>query len=1090
MSGREEEVPTLAAVGTLVIRVKLRHRIATGLGAATIVGILGACAPFDADNGHPDIPPEMEVVILDVEPWGAAATAGLRKGDRVEAWRLSTGPITPIDDSLRLLWVAADQAPRDVIHLHGRRGWRRKIWTLQDAAWGMDWMPSLPSTLQRRYALARETGDASAWQHFSDQVAAEMPNARAWAAWRYGEAQMARHVDEGRRAFERARDATAAPELDALLVAREAQALWDATRYNAAGQTVIHALELLRSVDGETPAQLLPTALASRFLLDQREEEEARAVLDRGERLLARWPRSVVARIALLSGAAALDRRAGHFEQAIEQQHRALALAQRHHPPSRADVYSRLGQTLGDVGRYEEAATVFRALLRGLGKAGPAQDIMRASAHNSLGLLGKTLGDFRRSAHHYRQALALFPAGGFAEAGVRSNLGNLATHRGQFDEAERQLRHALTLRQRLQPDSAIVASSHHNLGVLLRHRGQTEEAAMALEQALQLKRRLAPESMLVASTLSELGLVKLTMNDPHAAPLLQEAAALIAAIHPGSMLYATNRLRQGQAHFQAGRHDDAINAWMEGIDALEALRGWLPDELSKARFTARLAPSYQLLASGYLSTNRAEQALLTVEAVRATMLRNLLHQHAARSVRVTSPELLNERRQLDRHRGRLLRRIERLQAEHDASALRVARQALDTIRLERQQLNERLYLASPRLRTVEAPDRPTVAQIRAHLPSATAGLLYATGTDQTIAFLVHGDDRAAPTAVRAIELPFDREMLQRRVEIFRALLRRGATSPTIEPALVAQARWLYQALIAPFADDLEEVHQLYIAPDTALAGLPFGALVIDDAPLTFLTERFSHAIVPSLSSLVSLESRVPPPDRETDIELLAFGSPQTGPTATMKRREPLGALPGAREEIHTLEDLFAPLARAFLDHEATESAVRTWFPKARYVHFATHAVLDAQLHLSSFMVLTEIGDEAEEDGLLHGWEILQIPSLATELVFLAGCETGLGASLRGEGLIGLAQAFHYAGVPAIVASQWRIGDNWVGQFSKGFYRRLRERQSPADALMNTQRALLATQGRATDLSHPHHWAAFTLFGISRPSQSENAPAPR
>lgn len=1090
MSGRDGDVPKQVSDRTIVSRLCGAIGLATLIGTVSGLGLVMGCGPVDVCAGHTEDGSGGALVVIEVEPWGTAAIAGMRVGDRIEAWRSATRPWTPIENALQLLWVAADQAPRDAITLRGRRGWRHRMWTLEQAAWGLDWMPELPSPLRRAYDKAQEIDDAAAWGQFVDQVAADQPAATAWASWRRGEAQMVDRPEEARRAFDHARVVTQSAEIDALLMARESQALWNATHYTAAGHAVTQAIEQLRDVDPESPAQLLSIALASRCLLHQRQEEAARIMLGQGERLLARWPRAIVAQITLISRAAALDRRAGRFEQAIEQQRRALALALRHHPPTSADVRGRLGQTLGDVGKYEEAAAVFRDLLRDLERSGPDRDFSEASTHNSLGLLNKALGDFERSNHHYRRALALFPTGGFAEAGVRSNLGNLARNRDQLEEAERELRLALTLRQALRPDSAGVASSHHNLGILLRQQGRLEEASAALEQALRLKKQLAPASLLVASTLSELGDVKLTIGDLGGEALLEQAEAIIDGVNPGGLLDATNRLRQGQAYFMVGRQDDAIAAWTEGIDTLEQLRRWLPDELSKARFTARFAFNYRQLATGYLSAEQPERALLTLEAVRARMLRNLLSQHAARGAHTTSADLLAQRRRLDRQLRNVLRRIDGLHPEHDATALRAARQTLRDIRLDRQKLNEQLYLSSPQLRKVEASETPTIEQIRDHLPPGAAGLLYSVGEQETIAFLVHGAAETMRPAVQALELPLARETLRERVEIFRALLHRGVDSSTIEPALVTQAQWLYQALIEPFADSLAEVRQLYIAPDSVMADLPFAALVANEAPLTFLAQQHPHAIVPSLGSLVSLETHARSGRHQPGVELVAFGSPEAASFATTGQREAVGRLPGSRREVEALERLFAPSTRAFLGREATESAVQEWIPEARYVHFATHAVLDARLPLTSMLVLSEDGDRVEEDGVLHGWEILQSPPLAAELVFLAGCETGLGARLRGEGLIGLVQAFHYTGVPAIVASQWRIGDAWVGQFSERFYRQLRARQPPMEALWNTQRALLATKGSANDLSHPHHWAAFTLFGISRTPRSRSAPALR
>src|SRR5262249_58092287 len=79
-----------------------------------------------------------------------------------------------------------------------------------------------------------------------------------------------------------------------------------------------------------------------------------------------------------------------------------------------------------------------------------------------------------------------------------------------------------------------------------------------------------------------------------------------------------------------------------------------------------------------------------------------------------------------------------------------------------------------------------------------------------------------------------------------------------------------------------------------------------------------------------------------------------------------------------------------------------------------------------------------------------------QLAVLSACETGLGESERGEGVFGLARAFHQGGCRNVVASLWKVDDSATAALMAVFYRKLFDGDGlpPAEALRQAQLALL------------------------------------
>lgn len=113
---------------------------------------------------------------------------------------------------------------------------------------------------------------------------------------------------------------------------------------------------------------------------------------------------------------------------------------------------------------------------------------------------------------------------------------------------------------------------------------------------------------------------------------------------------------------------------------------------------------------------------------------------------------------------------------------------------------------------------------------------------------------------------------------------------------------------------------------------------------------------------------------------------------------------------------------------------------------------------------------AAEDGLLTAEDVSGLDLLATELVVLSACDTGLGEIRTGEGVFGLRRAFVLAGAKTLVMSLWKVPDQQTQELMVEFYQRLRDGEPRAEALRNAQLAM------KEKYPHPRWWGAFICQG--------------
>ncbi|AFY82778.1 CHAT domain-containing protein [Oscillatoria acuminata] len=342
-------------------------------------------------------------------------------------------------------------------------------------------------------------------------------------------------------------------------------------------------------------------------------------------------------------------------------------------------------------------------------------------------------------------------------------------------------------------------------------------------------------------------------------------------------------------------------------------------------------------------------------------------------------------------------------------------------------------------------------------------------------------ERTTDIAIRETVPNVSREQLLEQVQNWRSELTnpRRRTSQSYLP--VAQS--LYQSLIAPMEAQLEAngIETLVFSMDSGLRTLPLVALHDGEQ---FLLEKYAIALVPSFGLTDVTYSDI------RNREVLGMGS------AIFDDLNPLPAVP---TELQNIVRNFE-IGNVFLNEQFTAENFRKTNQENRYgiIHLATHAEFQGGSLANSYIKffdsrvgLNQIRDLATE----LGWNTAQNPPI--ELLTLSACRTAVGDTEAELGFAGLAVL---SGAKASLASFWYVSDAGTLGLMSEFYSQLAEKPLKAEALRQTQLALLrgevriengmlllsngttvplppelAVQGNLT-LSHPYFWSAFTMIG--------------
>jgi len=130
----------------------------------------------------------------------------------------------------------------------------------------------------------------------------------------------------------------------------------------------------------------------------------------------------------------------------------------------------------------------------------------------------------------------------------------------------------------------------------------------------------------------------------------------------------------------------------------------------------------------------------------------------------------------------------------------------------------------------------------------------------------------------------------------------------------------------------------------------------------------------------------------------------------------------------------------------------------------------------SSIVLSQFDENGQKrEGFLRLQDIYAL-DLASDLVVLSACQSGVGKEIRGEGLMSLNNAFLQAGAKSVLSSAWKVDDAATAELMKRFYTNLsNQRLTAPEALRRAQ----IEMSRSTQFKSPFYWAAFSVQGEFR-----------
>ncbi|MEW6733030.1 MAG: CHAT domain-containing tetratricopeptide repeat protein, partial [Acidobacteriota bacterium] len=823
-----------------------------------------------------------------------------------------------------------------------------------------------------------------------------------------------------------------------------------------------------------------------------------------------------------------LSSQSGNMRQALDYYNQALRIQQANGYLdgkvttliNAAIVYLNQGELENAIKYYQIALAIAREI--GDKKSEPY-------VLTGLGAVYRSLGELERSIDYYQQSITLLRTLGNIR-GEAATLNNMAMSYYELNNMERALEYlkqALPLRRASQ-DLYGEAYTLKNIGLVYRALGQPHMALDHFQQSLALTHK-AEDRRGEAYTLDSIGQTYYSLgNMEKALKYFQQALPLRVEVmdRSGEAITLYNIAR---VEGRIGRLAEARNKMERALNLIELIRSSVVRQELRQSYFSIVRNNYQFYIDLLMQQHKQqpaagydEVAFNASERARARSLLELLVEARTNIREGIDPTLVERESNLQRQLNDKAEQLIRAKSAARNNSVEALQKQFLLLTEEYEQLRAEIRNASPRYAALTQPQPLSLKEVQQQvLDGDTLLLEYSLGEERSYLWAVTID------SVKSYQLPKRTEIESAAQRVYELLTVRTKRYSTVEErrARLAKAEAEYsqaatilaQIILGPVMEQLSK-KRLLVVSDGALHYIPFAALPLPtrSAEARFVPLILAYEVVnlPSASMLAILR-RESQQHRPADRTIAMFADPvfsindprvklaaikykkepeTVNVVLTSRQFEDTGLIRALRDSgwdndvqtdlprlIYSKEEAAAvtglvsanqyKLALGFDANRAT--AMSKELAKYRFVHFATHGLLDSTHPELSGIVLSLIDDQGHpQNGFLRLHDIYNL-KLSAELVVLSACQTGLGKEVKGEGLVGLTRGFMYAGAMSVMAGLWKVEDEATAELMRLFYEKmLKENQRPTTALRNAQLAMW----RQRRWQSPFYWAAFLLQG--------------
>ncbi|HLY51373.1 MAG TPA: CHAT domain-containing protein [Steroidobacteraceae bacterium] len=370
------------------------------------------------------------------------------------------------------------------------------------------------------------------------------------------------------------------------------------------------------------------------------------------------------------------------------------------------------------------------------------------------------------------------------------------------------------------------------------------------------------------------------------------------------------------------------------------------------------------------------------------------------------------------------------------------------------------------------------------LPHGTALVSYWLGSESAYAWAIlpgeiHWTRLSSPTAIADEARAFHRS------------LTRFVDTPV--DRRLQGARTLYTMIVQPLEPWLSQVRRWVIVPDGALDYVPFAALRMQDGDGqadSFVIGKHDVAVTPAAWMLDKGGAR-PPEHHASRILLVAdpvyqADDPRLATVKDARAGAPTStsgdAYDGARDyrrlqftadEAAGIAALFAKAdVDALIGLDATRGRLLAMdWSQYRFIHIATHGILDAQVPELSALILGSYDAQGRVPDRSVRVADVSLKALTAEVAVLSACETALGKEVRSDGLVGMSSTMLARGARAVVASLWPVPDEIGARLMTEFYRHMLQDSMDPEAALGAAMRSMVLRHPPVD---PALWAAFQV----------------